>query len=228
MAEDIGIISKHSHGYLKIINRADVERAMRNTKSNMAAARFLGVSKPTYKKYASSYKDEDGVSLYEKHNNKTGIGIPKYLPNLNSRSTLLRIMSGEVSKTFYSTTMFKENLIKEGIIEEKCCRCDFHERRVLDFRVPLILNFKDGNKNRWMLDNLEFLCYNCYYLCIGDIFDKKQLDSLEDITKPSMPVPKEFELPKHQEEAIVRSKNLDNAERPDDFGDDLIVNFKRR
>lgn len=228
MAEDINIASRHTSGYNKLISRTDVERAMRHSKSNLGAARFLGVSKPTYKKYASSYFDEDGVSLYDKHCNKWGVGIPRFDQKLNNKSSLLKVMSGEVSKTFYSTMRFKKNLIKEGLLEEKCNRCDFHEKRVLDLKVPLILNFKDGNKNRWSIDNLELLCYNCYYLCIGDIYDQKQLDSLEDITRPGEPVPEELELPKHHEEAIVRSRNLDNAERPDDFGDDLIVNFKKK
>lgn len=227
MADSPNIVSKHPSGWAKPIDKKDVERAMRNSRSNKSAARYLGVSLPTYKKYASLYKNDEGENLYEAHNNKSGKGVPKYSSSLDKKSVLLRIMSGEMPKTFYSTTMFKENLIKEGLIEEKCCRCDFHERRVMDFRVPVILNFKDGNKNRWMLDNLELLCYNCYYLCIGDLFEKKQLDSLEDITKPAMPVPKEFELPKQHEDAIIRSKNLDNEERPDDFGDDLIVNFRK-
>jgi hypothetical protein len=46
--------------------------------------------------------------------------------------------------------------------------------------MPLILNFKDNNKQHYRLENLEMLCYNCYFLQIGDIFTGKQLEGLED------------------------------------------------
>ena len=40
-----------------------VLRAMKHTKSNMAAARFLGCSYPHYKQYAKLYKNEEGKTL---------------------------------------------------------------------------------------------------------------------------------------------------------------------
>ena len=39
-------------------------RAMKHTKSNMAAARFLGCSYPHYKQYAKLYKNEEGKTLF--------------------------------------------------------------------------------------------------------------------------------------------------------------------
>ena len=41
---------------------SDVLRAMEHTLSNAAAARFLGVSKKTYKKYALLYLDKTGAN----------------------------------------------------------------------------------------------------------------------------------------------------------------------
>jgi hypothetical protein len=35
-----------------------------------------------------------------------------------------------------------------------------------------------------MLDNLEFLCYNCYFLYVGDLFTKKQTQFIEDSSTP--------------------------------------------
>ena len=40
-------------------------RAMKHTKSNMSAARFLGCSYPQYKQYAKLYKNEEGKTLFE-------------------------------------------------------------------------------------------------------------------------------------------------------------------
>ena len=47
-------------------------RAMKHTKSNMAAARFLGCSYPHYKQYAKLYKNEEGKTLFEAHLNRQG------------------------------------------------------------------------------------------------------------------------------------------------------------
>ena len=51
----------------KILNKDQILRAMKYTKSNMAAARFLGCSYPHYKQYAKLYKNEEGKTLFEVH-----------------------------------------------------------------------------------------------------------------------------------------------------------------
>ena len=61
----------------KIVLESDVRRAMKHTLSNAQAAKFLGINKITYKKYASQYFDDDGISLYEKHCNPNGKGITR-------------------------------------------------------------------------------------------------------------------------------------------------------
>ena len=45
--------------------------------------------------------------------------------------------------------------------------------------MPLLLAFKDGNKKNFLKDNLDMLCYNCYFLQIGDIFTTKDHDHIE-------------------------------------------------
>jgi DNA-binding transcriptional ArsR family regulator len=42
------------------------------------------------------------------------------------------------------------------------------------------MHFKDDNKKNYKLDNIELLCYNCYFLTIGDIFTNKQIQQIED------------------------------------------------
>jgi hypothetical protein len=51
---------------------------------------------------------------------------------------------------------------------------------VIDYKVPLLLNYKDRNDKNWQLDNLELLCYNCYFINVGDVFTSKQLKGIED------------------------------------------------
>ena len=43
--------------------------------------------------------------------------------------------------------VYEPFLIQEGYIQEECTSCGFHERRVLDYKIPLIMHFKVG----WLL-----------------------------------------------------------------------------
>ena len=73
----------------------------------------------------------------------------------------------------------KYALIEQGYLLEECAVCKFKERRVLDYKVPLLLNFKDNNSNNYSLDNIELLCYNHYFLTVGDIFNNKDIKQIE-------------------------------------------------
>jgi hypothetical protein len=46
-------------------------------------------------------------------------------------------------------------------------------------KSPLLLSFKNGKKSDWRIENLQWLCYNCYFLCIGDPFANKMLQRVE-------------------------------------------------
>lgn len=218
----------------KEILKVDVERAMRNTRSNKEASRYLGVDIKTYKKYASMYKDENGNNLYEMHNNRAAVGIPKYTLRSKNPAQLIDIMEGRAPKTFLSGKTLKIRLIAEGFFKEECSRCQYHEKRVLDEKVPLIMHYIDGNKRNWKMENLEFLCYNCYFQCVGNVFEQKQLDALEDSTvKNARDI--DFDLPPQHEEAIKKSLNLtnkdiymgDDREKSEDYGNDLIASFRK-
>jgi hypothetical protein len=158
----------------------DIERAMRMTKSNRAAARYLNCSYTHYKRYAKNFTDENGVTLFEKHLNQSGKGISKFLPNRGKEPALVDIIEGRVSVDSYTPEKLKNRLIQESYLEECCANCGFAERRVIDYKVPLILNFKDSNKKNWRIENLELLCYNHYFLYIGNIFTDKQVQHIED------------------------------------------------
>lgn len=168
----------------KPLSLDDIKRAMAMTKSNKAAARYLHVSYQHYKRYAKNYTDEDGITLFEKHKNQAGKGISKFLPNKGKHPPLQDILEGRVPIDSYTPEKLKVRLIQEGYIQECCSVCQFAERRVTDYKVPLLINFKDGNKKNWSLDNLEMLCYNHYFLHVGNIFTDKQLQHIEDYNPP--------------------------------------------
>ena len=159
-------------GY-KLLLESDILRAMRVTQSNSAAAKYLGVAKSTYKKYASMYRTDDGFeTLYESHLNQSGLGIPKTCLNYQGfKYSLEDILAGK--HPTYPIQRLRNRLISEGFLDEKCEMCGLEERRLTDFRIPLLLSFTDGDNTNWDLDNLQLLCYNCYFFNVGNIIGKR-------------------------------------------------------
>jgi 5-methylcytosine-specific restriction endonuclease McrA len=165
----------------KILKKEDIQRAIKMTRSNRAAARYLHVSFTHYKKYAKTYTDiETGTTLFELHKNQAGKGIPKFLSNGGKEPPIIDLIEGRVPVEHFDPQKIKQRLIFEALIEEKCASCGFSERRVLDTKVPLVLNHKDGNKKNWNLDNIEFLCYNHAFLYATSPITDKQVEAMED------------------------------------------------
>jgi len=165
----------------KLLTEQQIKLAMKHTKSNRAAARFLNVSFPTYKMYAKTYLDlEKGKTLYDLHSNQFGKGIPKWRAEEGDRTKLQDLLKNGMSTESYSLEKLKTRLLYENLLAPECTKCGFNEARVLDYKLPLILAFKDNNKSNWLIENLQMLCYNCYFLFVGDIFTQKQIKYLED------------------------------------------------
>lgn len=168
----------------KMLTEQQIRHAMKHTKSNKAASRYLNISFPTYKLYAKTYLDpETGKTLYEIHKNSPGKGVPKFHRSAKE-PRMEELLRGGMSIESYSIDKLKSRLLYEGYLAPECAKCGFHEARVLDYKVPLILSFKDGSKCNWLIENLEMLCYNCYFLYVGDLFTKKQIEFLEDAGAP--------------------------------------------
>ena len=164
----------------KPITKEQILASMAKTKSNMAAARYLNCSYVHYKKWAKLYESNTHDNLFEQHKNQSGIGIPKFLRAGGKEPALMDIIEGRANASSFTPEKIKYRLITEGHLEEKCSMCGFIERRVLDYKMPLLLNFKDNNKKNYKLENIELLCYNHYFLNVGDIFSNKQIEGIED------------------------------------------------
>ena len=164
----------------KNLTRQDIERAQKHTKSNKAAAKFLGCGYNTYMLYAKMYIDETtGKTLFEQHLNPSGKGIPKW-GNNGRDIPITEILNGTAPRHSYDATKLKSALLAEQKLINHCYKCGFCEERVIDYKIPLLLNYKDKNDKNWQLDNLELLCYNCYFINVGDVFTSKQLKGIED------------------------------------------------
>jgi hypothetical protein len=75
----------------------------------------------------------------------------------------------------------KDLLMKDGRLGYQCSTCQFSEKRLTDMKAPLLLNFVNGKKSDWRIENLRWLCYNCYFLYVEDPFSNKMIQRVESI-----------------------------------------------
>ena len=90
----------------KILTKEDILRAMKQTRSNMHAARVLHVSYNHYKKYAKMYKNDEGKTLLEAHMNQAGEGIPKFTVAGDKEIPLIDLLDITIVK---AKPMFQNN-----------------------------------------------------------------------------------------------------------------------
>jgi len=168
----------------KPLSKEVIINAMDKTKSVRGAARYLNCSYQHLKKWMKFYKDEtSGKTLFELHKNQSGKGVPKFLshaPFGRKEPAILDIINGVLDPSNFNPEKIKYRMIEGGYLKEECYRCGFNERRVLDYKIPLLMHFKNGNKQNYTLENVEMLCYNCYYLSVGDLYTGKQIEAIED------------------------------------------------
>ena len=202
----------------KPLGKEMILAAINKTKSNRAAARYLNVSYQHYKKWAKEYESDTHENLFEQHKNQSGKGIPKFLRSGGKEPALIDIIEGRVDASSFSPDKIKYRLITEGYLLEECSVCKFQERRVSDYKMPLLLHFKDGNKKNYRKENIELLCYNHYFLTVGDIFTDKQIKGIED----HVPVNQgnvEWELDDYQKQRLIEL----GLEKEEDDGLDSII-----
>lgn len=185
------------------ISKADIEHAQKHTKSNMEAARFLGVGYRRYKKYAVIY------NLFDSHLNPTGIGTPK---GFGARASSIKLKDIFANKhPSYSLIKLKHRMIARNIVPEECAMCGFKEKRITDSKTPLLLTFKNGMKD-FTLSNLELLCYNCLFLTTGAPTVAHRGYIAKSFTDPDS-IPDEWQIsPKPRDNLELGEDEPDNTE----------------
>ena len=141
-----------------VLTKKMIEDSIENSKSNSEAARWLGVSFNTYKKYSKMY------GLYEQHKNQSGKGVKK--THIHSKYDLDDILAGKYEN--YPKRILKRRLIDNGYLQEECSGCGWNEKRITDDRICLTLDFLDSDENNLSLENLRLLCPNCYFTNVGN------------------------------------------------------------
>lgn len=148
----------------------DFKELVKQYSSLEAIANALNISKRILLKYAKIYAFSNSETYYEYFQR-----MKKWKPtkttiyNKNVRQKVMDIIANKRTNTFpvgdLMYMLFRYELKKE------CCEvCGCGERRTHDGRKPLILTFKNkGNIRNYNLDNLQILCYNCYFMTVGDV-----------------------------------------------------------
>lgn len=216
------------------LNKQSMINAFNRTKSIRSAAQYLKIDYRTLKLYAKRIRIDDNdvnsPTLFEYYKNAAGKGVKKFIMNKKSPNFIRNIEkileTGEGWEDI-DLDKFKSMLVYGNFLPIECNNCGFNERRVIDSNCPLILNFKDKNKTNFLLSNLEFLCYNCYYLFIGNVFTKNQLRHIEHglgtLTKASMDFDEDWNISEEQMENLI-SLGLINS---DDDGDEDSLIYRK-
>jgi hypothetical protein len=147
------------------ILESEIRDAQKKSRSAFEAARTLGVSYNTYKKYARMY------GILENLKNPFAIGIPKKKAIRNRKYNIDDLINGKNLK--YPLHKYKNKLFDSGYLPKVCGSCGFSEERITDGKMPLLIDFIDGNLNNRKLENIRPLCYNCFFLIVGDRNGKK-------------------------------------------------------
>lgn len=161
------------------LSRAQIEQAHAATRSNLGASVYLRVSYQLYKKFAKMHVNASGVTLFDEHTNRGGRGIGK--PKTNKlKYKLDEILMGK--HPTYPREKLYPRIIQAKYLEEKCCHCNYSQKRATDFKSPLILHHINGNNRDHTLTNLEILCFNCYFVLVGNISSRDIKNNIRVMT----------------------------------------------
>jgi hypothetical protein len=143
-------------GRRKVVTKNMILEAQKHTKSNMAAARWMGIHYSTYKKYAKMY------DVFDQHLNKDGNGIKK---GFGVRTVNVEdiVLGKRKPPQRWSQSVVKDELIDKGYWLDECSNCGYNEVNMSTNKTCLGIDFEDGDSKNWLLENIRLLCVNCYH-----------------------------------------------------------------
>jgi hypothetical protein len=144
---------KKGHGSVPLLE-SEIREAQSKTVTAADAARYLKVGYKTLRKYALLY----GIWKTNIHYRREGA----FINAEKGKYPISRLLQGEFPD--YPVYRLKDKLIQSGIKKAECEQCGFKERRITDGKMPLILNFEDGDYKNHKLENVKLLCYNCSFI----------------------------------------------------------------
>ena len=154
-------------GRRKVITKNMILEAQKHTKSNMAAAKWMGICYTTYRKWAKYY------GVFEQHLNQKGDGIKKgfAVRTVNVEDIVL---GKRQPPRRWSQSVVKEELIDKGYWQHECSNCGYNEENMATGKTCLGIDFEDGDSKNWLLGNIRLLCSNCYFTNVGEFLNSKK------------------------------------------------------
>ena len=146
--------------YSKPITQSEIQEAIDRAPSAIMAAKLLGVCYLTFKNHARKYGIHVTKGWPIVKGTKAGRGLSN--PNVG-KYPINDILDGKHPD--FPIHRLKDKLVRSGIKKCECEQCGFKERRITDGKIPLLLNFEDGNNKNHKLENIRLLCYNCTFTC---------------------------------------------------------------
>lgn len=144
---------KRGLGYRPIL-KSEIEEAKKHAVNEAGAARWLGISPITYRKYATLY------GIYTPNpcvKGKRSIFDPN-----RGRYPLNEILEGKHPNVSIWTV--KDKLLRSGLKKLECEVCGYNQRRTGDNKLPLLLNHMDGDIHNHKFENLKLMCLNCTFM----------------------------------------------------------------
>jgi len=150
----------------------------------IGACRVLGVSEVYFRKWAKILIPDEFNAFRNSALRLKGKKVygTRDVTKLPSYQQAVRVLEGsEQARVEWKTHPHQQlkRLIKYGLMIEKCAICGFDEQRITDYECPVLLDFLDGDKMNWKIDNLRVLCYNCYFLNVVDLSGRMKYHLLE-------------------------------------------------
>jgi len=134
---------------------SEIDEAQNATENSTEAAKYLGIDYSTYKKWCKVH-GKWKINPWRKGSKK------KYWDPNKGKYPLNQILEGKFPN--YPIYRLKDLLIRSGIKKAECEVCGLNEHRITDGKMPLLVNFKDGDEKNHKLENLQILCYSHYFL----------------------------------------------------------------
>ena len=131
------------------ITEEEIKRAISESNSMSDACSKLKLSFSTYKRYAKKY------NLYVTNQGSKGI---KRTKESSKKYPLSDILNGKYPQ--YHTFKLKNRLLQEGMIENRCSKCNLEDWQGEELNCEL--DHIDGNKYNHSFTNLRMLCPNCH------------------------------------------------------------------
>ena len=172
-----------------------LENGLRTSRTHKECAAKLNITTQTLRKWGKIYFKD----LYFATANYGGKGVQKNLTMQSGRYPLQDILDGKYPD--YGIRYLTKRLIRHKVIPWECSVCHFGEGRTLPGdkleHRPILLDFIDRNSRNHRPENLRFLCYNHYYLLVGNIVGRYN-NHLTLVRKTFPPTNMRHNLVKHE------------------------------